>query len=159
MKDDSTNREHTYLRDMELSKKLRENYGYMCDVDSLMCDFNNRQPCGLLEYKHWMIQDPIKILKMPKTVVQKRLADRAGIPFAVCFYKPGVDGNPWQYNVLGMNKAAVKILGSAGAVQMSEQEFHKYHALCRHVSAAKGYPEVADWLHPQLVNYKGGGDE
>ena len=155
--DESTNREFTYIRDIELSTKLRDNFGFMCDVDStLYCNFQDYAPCGLIEYKHWKVSNPRKLMNAPKTVVQRKLADAAGIPLTLVIYRPKTLQKPWMWLCIGMNKPAIEALGTAEPVRMSDQHFHAYHARQRHLIERQGFSDfIDDWIHPDLIGFKG----
>lgn len=122
----------------------------------LYCNFHNIAPCGLMEYKHWKVSNPRQLMKAPKTVVMRKLADAAGIPLTFVIYRPGTEEKPCMWLCIGMNKPACKALGTAEPVRMSDQQFHKYHARQRHIVERQGYSDfVDDWIHLELIGFKG----
>ena len=144
------NLERSYLRDMQLSQKLRERYGYMVDIDALHADFHNFKPAGLSEYKHFHMTDVRAYFRSVQAKIVRSLADSAAVPFSCIIYKPGQEEtDPWQYNLKAMNEKAVDILGH-DIVPMSEQDLHRYHAQIRQTSELTGYPELKGWVHPEL---------
>ena len=146
----NSNFEATYLRDIELSQKLRD-VGFCSDIDALFCDFNNFLPSGISEYKFHRVTNIAYQMKRPATGVIRALANASKIPFVMTLYLPGESkGAPWQYNVIPLNSYAEEALGTDKPVMMSERDFHLYHTKIRHKSEKQGFPELCDWIHPEL---------
>ncbi len=94
--------ERTGWRDEEISLRHRE-WGYNCpavDLDFLVVEYNLGEPVALVEYKHERAQPPN--YRHPTYRAIHKLADMAGIPFMVVFYRR----EPWRFYVIPINERA-----------------------------------------------------
>lgn len=111
--------ERTGWRDMALSNRHRE-WGYHCpcvDLDFLVVEYNVGEPVALIEYKHERARRPD--LQHPTYRAIRTLADVAGLPFAVVYYRK----EPWRFLVMPVNDRALAFY--RGAQTLSERRYVK----------------------------------
>ena len=109
--------ERTGWRDESISRRHRE-WGYNCpavDLDFLVAEYNLGKPVALIEYKHEQARWPN--LQHATYRALRELADIAGLPFAVVFYRQ----DPWRFLVLPANQKAQDFY--RGQVSLSELRF------------------------------------
>lgn len=102
-------KERTNRRDLAFNNRHRE-YGYDCpavDLD-LFLEYDNGQPCALIEYKQ-IFARPLDMGGKTMCALET-LATHAGIPsFCVWYWK-----NPWRFYVVETNQRAESALEDMG---------------------------------------------
>ncbi len=122
-----------HFRDWRLSKRHRDVYGRDCpmvDIDFLVVEYGHCTPRALVEYKH---ASPVGLSVIKETAglrTEKALADMAGLPAWVAFYRPYI----WDYKIYSLNDKARAIFGPGEYVYLCER------AYVEKLYQVRGYP-------------------
>lgn len=133
--------ERSNWRDQEISERHRNYWGYNCpmvDIDFLVVEYNLGVPVALIEYKHARAKTPN--LNSTNYRALTWLADKAGLPFAIAFYWPGI----WAFRVTPVNEIARRHWRPGE--NMTEREYVARLYTLRHLAVER---EVLSRLHQQ----------
>jgi hypothetical protein len=133
--------ERSGWREQELSQRHRNFWGYNCpmvDLDFLVIEYNIGIPVALIEYKHARAKTP-KLDDANYRAISW-LADKAGLPFAIAFYWPGI----WAFRITPVNEIARRHWKPSE--NMTEREFVMRLYMLRHLAVER---EVLNGLQQQ----------
>lgn len=114
-------KERTGWRDAAISDRHRQ-WGFNCpsvDIDFLLVEYNLAKPVALIEYKHYLAQQPDTRHATYRALTE--LADHSSpqLPFLIAFYWPDI----WAFRVTPVNVLARQMFDDDE--MMTEREYVK----------------------------------
>lgn len=147
----TNNVERTGIRDLELSQKLRNGFGFVTDVDGVWLCFFNQRPAALIEYKHSGSEDPLQFLSTGRGNALRILSDNSQIPFFLIVYdRQDMEDHGWVWQVCSGNEWATRFLDQEEPCVMSDAEYASFNLQVRAEFTKNEFSSFKQWQHPNI---------